>query len=155
MGQGRHGAPALTLSIYPWSQGSCQACSISLLCAWACTMRWRPRILLLGIPAWPPESGGCNARCALLQSVACAYYLRGIAASQDLHDGGLSCHVPPVPGPTAKLASSLSSVVLQSIRPVTLNCHCAITASPPGSAEHPTSLPCVHPARWTRMPSIR
>lgn len=77
------------------------------------------------------------------------------AASQDLHDGGLSCHVPPVAGPTARRASSLSAVALQSIRPVTLNCHCAITASPPGSAEHPTSLPCAHPAPWTRMPSIR
>lgn len=85
----------------PWSQGSHQACSLSLLDVWACTMRWRPRILLLGIPAWPPESGGCNARCALLQSIACAYHLRGIAASQDLHDGGLSCHVPPAAGPTA------------------------------------------------------
>jgi hypothetical protein len=34
--------------------------------------------------------------------------LRGIVGSQDLHDGGFSCHVPPAPGPSAKPASPLS-----------------------------------------------
>ena len=54
---------------------------------------------------------------ALLQFIAPAC-LRGLA---ELHDGGVTYHVPPVPGPTARLASSLSAVALQSVRPVTLN----------------------------------
>ena len=124
------------ISNLPWSQGSHRGVQPMPL---PCTMRWswRPQqILLLGSPAWPPESGGCNVRCGLLQSIARACTLRGITAWQDLHNGGFPCHVPPAPSPTARLASSLSVAALQNH----LTCHSVLSLRHHGFQLPPPAL---------------
>jgi hypothetical protein len=146
-GQRRHGAPALTYPICLGLKDRIGACSLCLY------------------PARCDGDGGHESSCsealrgrpnrvvamcdeAPLQSIACACTLRGIAGSQDLHDGGFSCHVPPVSGPTAKPASPLSVVALRNYQ----TCHSGLSLRHRGftsclwSAEHPTSLPCAHPA---------
>ena len=107
-GQRRHGAPALTYPICLGLKDRIGACSLCLYPARcdghgghnksSCSeaLRGRPnRVVAM-----------CDG--APLQSIACACTLRGIVGSQDLHDGGFSCHVPPAPGPSAKPASPLS-----------------------------------------------